>query len=136
MSSYPQQHPCQKCGACCASFRVAFHWREAEPQPNELIDLSVPQKFTEDLDTEHRCMKGTNDKHQPKCVSLIGRVGESAHCSIYKNRPSPCRKFMASYENGYQNIRCDEARIKHGLKALSKKDFRPSQSINESNSEK
>ena len=23
-------HPCLRCGACCAWFRVAFHWTEAD----------------------------------------------------------------------------------------------------------
>ena len=24
-------HPCLTCGACCAYFRVSFHWSEADP---------------------------------------------------------------------------------------------------------
>ncbi len=123
MSQPTDQHPCQKCGACCASFRVAFHWREAEVDTDVLVSRTVPLEFTEDLDLDQRCMKGTNDKHKPKCISLMGRVGQSAHCVIYQNRPSPCRNFTASFENGYQNIRCDEARSKHGLRPLTKKDF-------------
>ena len=116
-------HPCQTCGACCASYRVSFHWREAEANPEDESDRSVPVEYTEDLDLNQRCMKGTNDKHKPKCISLMGRVGESAHCVIYNNRPGPCRRFSASFENGYQNVRCDEARAKHGLQALVKDDY-------------
>lgn len=113
-------HPCQKCGACCASFRVSFYWIEAEPY----IENSVPQTFIEDLDLSTRCMSGTNKKHQPKCSALHGRVGLLANCSIYQNRPSPCRNFKASYEDGFQQIRCDQARAKHGLKALTKTDWK------------
>jgi uncharacterized protein len=113
-------HPCQKCGACCASFRVSFYWIEAE----SYIENSVPQNFIEDLDLNTRCMKGTSHKHQPKCVALSGRVGDKVGCEIYLNRPSPCRNFKASYENGYQEIRCDEARSKHGLKPLTKSNWK------------
>lgn len=116
-------HPCQSCGACCASYRVSFHWREAEANLDDVSDKSVPVDYTEDLDLERRCMKGTNAKHNPTCIALMGEVGKTAHCIIYENRPSPCRRFSASYEKGYQNIRCDEARAKHGLRPLTKKDF-------------
>ncbi|MCB0347488.1 MAG: YkgJ family cysteine cluster protein [Bdellovibrionales bacterium] len=117
----PKKHPCLSCGACCASFRVAFYWREAEAKDAE---NSVPQGYFEDLDGMSRCMKGTNDKHHPKCIALKGTIGKDGHCSIYENRPSPCRRFEASYENGTQNIRCDEAREKHGLKPLKLIDWR------------
>ena len=116
-------HPCQTCGACCASFRVSFYWREAEANLDDEFDQSVPQDFTEDLDQDQRCMKGTNHKHTPSCVALMGRVGQSAHCIVYSNRPSPCRLFKASFEDGYQNTRCDQARAKHGLAPLSKQDY-------------
>ncbi len=123
MSQASSLHPCQTCGACCASFRVSFHWREAEANHDDEFDHSVPQEYTEDLDLNQRCMKGTNAKHNPTCIALMGRVGESAHCIIYQNRPSPCRNFSASFENGHENKRCDEAREKHGLRPLTRKDF-------------
>lgn len=113
-------HPCLECGACCAFFRVAFHWREAEKGSS----FEVPTELTEDLDHDTRCMKGTSKKHKPQCSSLRGKIGELAWCSIYENRPTPCRAFTASYENGYENPRCDEARKKHGLKPLTKNDWK------------
>ncbi len=113
-------HPCQKCGACCASFRVSFYWIQAE----DYIENSVPQSLIEDLDPSTRCMRGTNNKHQPKCMALLGRVGQTVNCSIYFNRPSPCRNFKASYEDGFQQSRCDQARAKHGLKPLTKNDWK------------
>lgn len=117
----PKKHPCLTCGACCASFRVAFYWREAESKD---CKNAVPADSFEDLDGMSRCMKGTNDKHHPKCVALTGTIGKDAHCTIYENRPSPCRKFEASYEDGTQNIRCDEARAKHGLRPLKLIDWK------------
>jgi uncharacterized protein len=115
-----KKHPCLECGACCASFRVGFYWREAEPSdtPN-----AVPPGYFEDLDSQSRCMKGTNNKHHPKCVALAGKIGKDGHCTIYQNRPTPCRRFEASYENGRQNTRCDDARVRHGLKPLTPRDW-------------
>ena len=112
-------HPCLSCGACCASFRVAFYWREAERGSS----FEVPTHLTVDLDSHLRCMKGTEVKHRPCCTSLRGKIGHKAWCSIYESRPSPCREFQASFENGYPNPRCDEARKKHGLRALTKQDW-------------
>lgn len=111
----PKKHPCIECGACCASFRVAFYWREAEPKDTE---NAVPKGYFEELDSMSRCMKGTSNKHHPKCTALKGTIGLDAHCSIYPNRPSACRRFAASFENGQRNPRCDDARIRHGLKPL------------------
>jgi len=111
-----------ECGACCASFRVAFYWREAESKD---AYKAVPAGYFEELDSMSRCMKGTNNKHHPQCVALKGTIGVDGHCSIYENRPSPCRKFEASYENGHRNTRCDDARAKHGLKPLRPMDWPP-----------
>jgi len=114
-----KHHPCIGCGACCAFFRVAFYWREAEPDGL----WKVPLERTVDLDSMQRCMKGTEVKHHPKCVSLTGRIGKNAHCSTYENRPSPCHNFIASYEDGTHNPRCDEARKAHGLRPLRREDY-------------
>lgn len=113
-------HPCLSCGACCAFFRVEFYWREANAEDTE---NAVPIDQCLDLTTSTRCMKGTEVKHQPKCQALRGRIGKSVHCSIYANRSSVCRNFTASYENGKQNLRCDEARRKHGLSPLRREDW-------------
>ncbi len=117
------ENPCQSCGACCAHFRVSFYWREAEPADGS---FSVPVELTEDVSPHHRCMKGTNQKHYNRCVALAGKVGTEVSCSIYLHRPSPCRDFSYSYENGKRNPRCDEARGAYGLPPL-----RPSYDLNE-----
>jgi Fe-S-cluster containining protein len=114
------ENPCVRCGACCAYFRVAFYWREAEGRASE---GATPLELTEDLDSLLRCMKGTNQKRGGHCIALEGRVGRRVACGIYPNRPSPCRAFPASYENGKQNKRCDEARAAHGLKPLKLSDW-------------
>lgn len=113
-------HPCVRCGACCASFRVQFYWREANPKESEHV---VPAGLFEELTPLHRCMKGTAKKHNPQCAALKGRIGEKVGCSIYAERPSPCRAFTASLEDGRPNPRCDEARKKHGLNPLTAGDW-------------
>ena len=107
-------HPCQACGACCAYFRVSFI---------DLKQYSTPIEKTHSLGGGITCMLGTQDKHRPKCQSLEGKVGKFTKCGIYEQRPQPCRDFKASYENGYREKRCDEARHKHGLKPLTKFDW-------------
>ncbi len=125
-------HPCQKCGACCAKWRVVFYWREAEPplpgwspadqSPSEERP-PVPRRFTEDCGQWIRCMKGTDSKHQLRCEALTGRIGDQVACSIYDRRPSPCRAFEASFEGGRHQPRCDEARAAHGLSPLRRQDW-------------
>lgn len=112
-------HPCLDCGACCASFRVSFYWQESL---ESFGDWTVPIDKAEVLDAFHLNMKGTNQKN-PLCQCLKGIVGQSVSCEIYENRPSPCRNFQASYEFGERNIRCDEARFRHGLAPLKPEDW-------------
>ncbi len=116
-------HPCVKCGACCAFFRVAFYWRETEGVMTEKSNWKVPIDKTVDLDDFYKCMKGTEKKHNPKCNSLKGEIGKFAICTMYESRPTPCRAFCASFENGKSNQRCDQARLKHGLKPLTREDW-------------
>lgn len=115
------QHPCLSCGACCAYFRVAFYWREAEPLPE--ASPNVPVEYADDLNAFLRVMKGTNKKYSRRCAALSGKIGSAVSCDIYNNRPTPCRDFMASYENGERNIRCDEARLAHGLRPLKRSNW-------------
>lgn len=119
MSESVSIHPCQKCGACCASFRVSFH-------PKEILaggPWKVPVEWTEEGGASWLSMKGTNKKHRPACKALRGTIGESVSCQIYSQRPSPCRNFLASFEDGVHRPRCDEARRKHGLKPLGREAF-------------
>jgi Fe-S-cluster containining protein len=114
------RNPCVGCGACCAAFRVQFYWREASPADHK---PSVPAEFVQELTATHNCMLGTADKHRPKCAALKGRIGHSAQCSIYAERPTPCREFKASFSDGVHQPRCDQARLKHGLPALRREDY-------------
>lgn len=62
-------------------------------------------------------MKGT-EAIPPRCVALEGTVGDTVRCAIYDRRPSPCRNFKPSFENGKREERCDQARIAMGLEPL------------------
>ncbi|MCG8707713.1 YkgJ family cysteine cluster protein [Brenneria sp. 4F2] len=103
---------CMHCGACCAYFRVSFYWAEADDGAGV-----VPALLTEPVTPFMRCMQGTNSK-TPRCSALEGDIGESVSCSIYLNRPSPCREFMQSGEDGQLNAACDRARAHYGLPPL------------------
>ena len=68
-------------------------------------------------------MKGTDLPSKPRCVALDGELGKQVSCTVYENRPSPCREFMASFENGVRNERCDQARASYGMRPLEKSDY-------------
>lgn len=104
-------NPCLTCGYCCAFYRISFYWAETESQ------YFVPIQHTEPLDDFRRCMRGTNQP-SPRCVALQGNMGQSIYCSVYPNRPGPCRDFPFSGENGIFNPRCEKIRLMHRLPLL------------------
>lgn len=107
-------HPCLECGACCAAFRVAFYWAEAQPETPD----GVPAELAHTTRPNMLAMRGT-DGPDIRCIALRGKVGEQTHCSIYAQRPSPCRDLKASYEDGLHSLQCDVARGKYSLPPLT-----------------
>jgi Fe-S-cluster containining protein len=113
------QNPCQTCGACCAHFRISFYWSEADPQ----LGGTVPVAMTQKVDDFRSCMKGTDQK-QPRCIALAGTIGADVNCTIYENRPTPCRDFGVDWVDGVLMYipsdldRCTRARAKFGLPPL------------------
>ena len=95
-------NPCQQCGACCAMYRVSFYWAEAADFAESLVEQISPVRA---------CMRGTNQA-APRCNALTGHVGESVSCSIYAQRPSPCREVEPGDD------KCVRARARHGLAPL------------------
>lgn len=118
-------HPCIQCGACCAAFRVSFPAQEMSIGGS----WQVPSTMVENNDIKKNgigvvcTLKGTDKKHRPACQALEGTIGKRVNCRIYYNRPSTCRNFLASYEDGIHRPRCDEARIKHGLRPLGREAY-------------
>jgi Fe-S-cluster containining protein len=114
------EHPCLRCGACCAAFRVAFHWSEAQPHKPD----GVPATLATPLRVHELAMRGTDDALSPvRCVALQGTVGTAASCRIYASRPSPCRELGAAWETGEPSPQCDRARAVHGLLPLVPADW-------------
>lgn len=104
--------PCVRCGACCASLRVSFHRSQLQSEggyvPDELADE----------ETGSTCrMRGT-DRARPRCVALVGKIGEMVHCGIYTQRPDPCREFSPHGLFGISNLECSRVRHRHGLPPL------------------
>ena len=111
-------HPCLSCGACCAAFRVAFHWSEADPAAGGI----TPPQLAAPLDPHRVAMRGTFNA-PIRCTALCGEVGRDAHCGIYAQRPSPCRELQPAWERGAPSPQCDRARIAHGLAPLTPTDW-------------
>ena len=107
------EHVCQRCGACCAYYRVSFYWAEADPA----VAGSVPISLTEKLNDLRRVMAGTNSK-SPRCAALAGQIGSCVSCTIYAERPSPCREFRVAWQDGLPSPECDKARLAWGLPVL------------------
>lgn len=97
---------CQRCGACCAVFRVSFYWAEADDAPGG----SVPVALTRPVGSLHRCMAGTETR-PVRCIALQGTVGQAVGCSIYAQRSSTCRSVMPG------DPQCLKARAAHGLES-------------------
>jgi Fe-S-cluster containining protein len=91
--------PCTTCGACCATYRVSFYWAEAEP---------LPAALTRPLGRWYACMAGT-EQPQPRCAALAGEIGGPVACTVYDQRPSPCRELQPGDD------KCRRARARHGL---------------------
>jgi len=94
-------NPCVHRGACCVTFRVSFYWAEAET-------LGLSERLAEWVNSFYSCMAGTN-RASPRCHALEGTVGKEVACSVYAQRPSPCRELQADGE------KCNKARMRHGL---------------------
>ncbi|MCB9640924.1 MAG: YkgJ family cysteine cluster protein [Myxococcales bacterium] len=111
-------NPCVSCGACCAFFRAAFYWGEAD----DCEGGTVPVELVEDLPPYRRAMQGTNNP-EPRCTALRGEIGQCVSCAIYEKRSSTCRAFPFSWEDGQHNPDCDKARAKWGLAPLTQPAF-------------
>jgi len=78
----------------------------------------VPEALADEETTSTCRMRGT-DRSAPRCIALVGKVGESVKCGIYEHRPDPCREFAAHGLYGIQNEACNQARARHGLPRLA-----------------
>lgn len=107
-------NPCTACGACCAHFRVSFYCGELAGGSGGF----VPAHMTSKLNNVMACMKGT-EAGNGRCVALVGTLGKDGiSCSIYPNRPTPCREFAVWLQDGTPNPDCQRLRVRIGLPPL------------------
>ena len=106
--------PCLSCGACCASFRVDFHVSDLESQPGGCVPVALTVPVTATLVR----MRGTDDG-PPRCIALEGEIGGAVRCTIYVQRPGPCRDFAPYAGVGIGDDACDAARRRYGLPPLA-----------------
>lgn len=111
-------HPCLRCGACCAHYRVGLHWSETAPE----LGGRVPAELTEPLRQHERAMRGTSQA-KPRCIALDADIGTYSRCTIHASRPAACAALTASWEQGEAIAQCDRARIAYGLPALTPADW-------------
>lgn len=81
---------CLSCGACCCAFRVDFHPAELEGGVFAW-GKGVPAALTLPLTATLVRMKGTDAPG--RCVALSGEPGQAVACTIYGERPGPCREL-------------------------------------------
>jgi Fe-S-cluster containining protein len=105
---------CLSCGACCAAFRVDFHCADLASSASD----GVPIELTVPLTANLARMRGT-DEAPPRCIALEGEIGRSVRCTLYPQRPGPCRDFAPYAPLGMGDDACDRARRRHGLPALA-----------------
>lgn len=108
-------NPCLDCGACCSHYRISFFSGEMDTQPGGF----VPSELVGDTEVAPliACMKGT-EYGGARCPALTGVIGESIGCSIYENRPTPCREFPVWMDDGSPNPKCQSLREKIGISPL------------------
>src|SRR5690606_34043842 len=111
-------NPCLSCGACCAHFRVSFYCGEVAGEGGG----TVPADLVSQVGPLRACMKGTEYGGQ-RCIALRGELGKDGiHCTIYAQRPSPCRDFTTWMEDGSPNPDCQRLRKAIGLPPLPSRD--------------
>lgn len=107
-------NPCLSCGACCAHFRVSFYCGEIADGGGGI----VPPELVTQVGPLRAAMKGT-EYGNGRCVALRGEIGtEGVHCSIYAQRPSPCREFEPWLQDGSPEPDCQRVRARFGLPPL------------------
>lgn len=107
-------NPCLACGACCSHFRISFYFGELDSHP----DGFVPDDLASQLTPFRACMKGT-ESGGGRCAALSGEVGVRIACTIYPNRPTPCRQYAVWDNDGNPNPDCQRLRHAAGIALLA-----------------
>jgi Fe-S-cluster containining protein len=106
-------NPCSTCGACCSHFRVSFYAGESDVHEHG----HVPSAMVTQIGPMRACMSGT--EQGGRCSALMGTIGAGPiSCSIYAQRPSPCREYPVWLADGTPNPSCQRLRANIGLAPL------------------
>jgi len=108
----PPLSACQRCGACCVSYRITLPRCELDSAGG-----TVPAPLTEPYTPTTACMREHPD-HPRRCIALEGDVGIAVRCTIYEMRPAACRDFAPLSAIGLGDEACDDARRRVGLAPL------------------
>jgi Fe-S-cluster containining protein len=107
-------YDCLACGVCCvnpASNRAAgvTFWVKIAPNDRMLTRRDLVRKFVTVDRSGNAQLKMA---HDGRCLALRGELGVEASCSIYRDRPGPCRSAQPGGEV------CVNARRAAGLPIL------------------
>lgn len=101
---------CRRCGACCVNLPANREegftaWVEIEPDDRILERVDLVRKLVRDIDGVPHLRLAADGR----CLALRGAPGRSVECSIYNDRPSPCRRVQPG------DALCKRYRVDHGI---------------------
>lgn len=101
---------CRTCGACCINLpsnrdEGFVAWVEIEPADRILERADLVKKLVIDIDGVPHLKLAPDGR----CAALRGAIGRSTSCSIYGDRPSPCRRVQPG------DALCKRYRHEHGV---------------------
>ena len=89
---------CRTCGACCS---YSADWPRFSLESESWLNR-IPRDLVDDAERGMRCTGN-------RCEALVGVVGQSTSCAIYRLRPDVCRACSPG------DPECREARRHFGL---------------------
>ena len=97
----PATWDCQACGACCRNLDSNLasgvrYWVEISPSDKILTRPDLVRKF---VTQDRNRVPHLRMSREGSCEALRGTIGTKVTCSIYHQRPSPCRRVMPGDES-------------------------------------
>lgn len=104
---------CQACGACCVNLpsnraQGFNYWVEIAESDRILERRDLVRKH---VVRDPHGVPHLRLAHDGSCLALRGTLGGEVTCSIYRERPSPCRRVQPG------DSQCLRARAEHGFNA-------------------
>jgi len=104
---------CRRCGACCVNLPAnrdeAFPWWVEIADGDRILDRAdlVKKLVVRDPDGVPHLRLAPDGR----CLALRGGLGRDVSCSVYHDRPTPCRRVQAG------DASCRRYRDAHGITA-------------------